>query len=420
MKNKTGNYRWQVVILLFFATTINYIDRQVIGMLKPFIAEDLGWSEAGYGYIVAAFQVAYAIGLLLSGRLLDKIGVRLGYTIAITVWSIAGMAHAAARSAFSFGVARFSLGLGESANFPAAIKTVAEWFPKKERALATGLFNSGSNVGAIAAPLIVTGITVSMGWQWAFVITGFLGFIWIVFWLLFYHPPQNHPRLSEREYRHILSDNEDEKAGTMAWREVIGYRQTIAVCIARFTTDWVWWFFLFWSPAFLNQTFGVDIKEMVLPLIIIYSFAGAGGIAGGWLSSHFIKSGESIDYSRKNTILICAIIALSIIATPLLSNIWVVVGIISLGTVAHTAFASNIFTVVSDIFPKKAVGTVTGLSGFAGSVGGVLAASFVGLVLEYTNSYFLIFIIAGTMYMLAWAALKILVPTIKPVNLNNQ
>ena len=418
MKNNIGNYRWQVVLLLFFATTINYVDRQVISMLKPFIADDLGWSEAGYGYIVAAFQVAYAIGLLLSGRLLDKIGVRRGYAIAIIVWSIAGIGHAVARSAFSFGIARFFLGLGESANFPAAVKSVAEWFPKKERALAVGLFNSGSNVGAITAPVIVTSITVSMGWQWAFIITGALGFIWVIFWLLFYKPPENHPKLSKAEYQYILSDNEGVDVGVkpLAWSELIVYRQTIAVCIVRFVTDWVWWFFLFWTPAFLNQTFGVDIKEMVLPLIIIYSFAGAGGIAGGWLSSHFIKSGKSVDYSRKAAILICAIIALPVWAAPLLSNIWVVVGIISLGTVAHTAFASNIFTIVSDIFPKNVVGTVVGLSGFAGSVGGVLTASFVGLVLEYISSYFLIFAIAGSMYLLAWIILKLRVPIIKPID----
>jgi len=320
----TGNYRWRILVLIFFATTINYIDRQIIGMLKPFIAEDLGWTEAGYGYIVTAFQIAYAIGLLVAGRILDKIGTKSGYTIAIALWSLAAMAHAAARSVFSFAVVRFLLGLGESANFPAAVKSVAEWFPKKERALATGLFNSGSSIGAIVAPIVVTSITLVYGWQWAFIITGALGFVWIIFWLIFYKLPQTHSKLSEAEYFYIHSDQENSDEKPMSWRKIILYKQTKAICLARFVTDWVWWFFLFWGPAFLNKTFGVNLKEVVLPLIIIYTVAGIGGISMGWLSSYFMKSGKSIDYSRKTSILICAIIVLPIIASPLINNLWIV------------------------------------------------------------------------------------------------
>ena len=412
-----GNYRWRILVLIFFATTINYIDRQVIGMLKPYIAGDLGWTEAGYGYIVSAFQVAYAIGLLFVGRILDKIGTKTGYTIAIIVWSIAGIAHAAARSVFSFGIARFFLGLGESANFPAAVKSVAEWFPKKERALATGLFNSGSSIGAITAPIIVTSITLLYGWQWAFIITGSFGFVWIIFWLAFYKIPQNHTRLAKSEYLYIHSDQEYASEKPMLWKDIIGYKQTIAICLSRFVTDWVWWFFLFWGPAFLNKTFGINLKEVVLPLIIIYSCAGIGGIVIGWLSSYFIKSGKSIDYSRKTSILICAIIVLPIMLAPNINNLWIVTGLISLATAAHQGWASNIFTVVSDIFPKKAVATVVGLSGFAGAVGGAMAASIVGLVLEYTNSYFLILSIAGFSYLIAWMILKIMIPKIEPIKL---
>jgi len=410
-----GNYRWRILVLIFFATTINYIDRQVIGMLKPYIAEELGWTESGYGYIVTAFQVAYAIGLLLAGRILDKIGTKTGYTIAILVWSFAGMAHAAARSVFSFGIARFFLGLGESANFPAAVKSVAEWFPKKERALATGLFNSGSSIGAITAPIIVTSITMVYGWQWAFLITGASGFVWVIFWRVFYKIPQNHIKLSKTEYLYIHSDQEYVNDKPMLWRDIIRYKQTLAICLTRFVTDWVWWFFLFWGPAFLNKTFGINLKEIVLPLIIIYSVAGVGGIAMGWLSSFFIKSGKSIDYSRKTSILICAIIVLPIIAAPKIDNLWIVTGLISLAAAAHQGWASNIFTVVSDIFPKKAVATVVGLSGFAGAIGGALAASLVGLVLEVTDSYFLILSVAGFSYLIAWMILKFMIPKIEPI-----
>jgi MFS transporter, ACS family, hexuronate transporter len=417
MNNNTGNYRWRILMLIFFATTINYIDRQVIGMLKPYIANDLGWTESGYGYIVTAFQVAYALGLLFSGRILDKIGTKTGYSIAIIIWSFAGMAHAAARSVFSFGAARFFLGLGESANFPAAVKSVAEWFPKKERALATGLFNSGSSIGAITAPIIVNSITMLYGWQWAFIITGATGFVWIVFWLLLYKLPKNHSKLTKAEYEYIHSDQEYEDEKPMSWRKIIVYRQTIAICLSRFVTDWVWWFFLFWGPAFLNKTFGINLKEVVLPLITIYSVAGIGGISIGWLSSYFLKSGKSIDYSRKTSILICALIVLPIIAAPKINNLWIVTGLISLAAAAHQGWASNIFTVVSDIFPKKAVGTVVGLSGFAGAIGGALAASLVGLVLEVTDSYFLILTIAGFSYLIAWVILKFMILKIEPIKL---
>ncbi len=404
--------------LIFFATTINYIDRQVIGILKPFISESLGWNEADYGFIVTAFQVAYAIGLVTTGRFLDKFGTRIGYLWAIIVWSVAGMAHAAARSVTSFAIFRFLLGLGESANFPAAVKGVAEWFPRKERAFAAGLFNSGSTVGAILAPVIVSGITVALGWPWAFIITGALGFIWVIFWLIYYHVPSEHPGVSKEEVEYIHQDQEDSNGeNALRWLDLFKYRQTIGICGTRFISDWVWWFFLFWIPDFLSKTHGINIKEVVLPLIVIYAVSSVGGIGGGWISSHFIKKGRSVDFARKTTVLMCALIILPVILVSQVAHLWLAVALISLAAAGHQGWASNIFTIVSDIYPKNTVGSVMGLSGFMGAIGGALSASFVGLLLESTGSYFLIFLVASTVYLLNWVILKIFIKDIQPIAL---
>jgi ACS family hexuronate transporter-like MFS transporter len=411
-------YRWRIVALLFFATSINYIDRQIIGLLKPYIIEDLGWgenAEALYGYVISAFQMAYALGLLFSGWLLDKFGTKIGYSIAVTVWSLAGILHAAARSAFGFGAARFALGLGEAANFPAAVKSVAEWFPKKERAFATGIFNSGSNIGAIIAPIVVAAITVAYGWRWAFIITGAFGFVWLIFWLIYFRRPVVGKGVSQAEVDYINSDVEEpvvQEGQAVKWKDLFRRRSTYAIVASRFVTDWVWWFFLFWVPDFLNKTYGVDIKDSVLPLIIIYTVAGFGGIAGGWLSSNFIKRNRSIDFARKTSILICALCVVPIIFIMNTSNIWVAVGLISLAAAAHQGWASNIYTVVSDIYPKNAVGSMTGLAGFAGSMGGVLASAGVGLILQATGSYLLIFTMAGSAYLIAWLILKLMIKRI--------
>lgn len=417
--NKTRNYRWRILTLLFFATTINYIDRQVIGLLKPYIAGDLGWSEADYGYIVTAFQIAYAIGLVTTGRFLDKFGTRIGYLWAITIWSVAGMAHSIARSVFGFAAARFALGVGEAANFPAAVKTVAEWFPIKERAFAAGLFNSGSTIGAIIAPIIVSGITIAFGWQWAFIITGALGFVWVAFWLAFYYSPEKHPKLSKEEFRYINQDKEAPSSGNgMRWIELFKYPQTIAICSTRFISDWVWWFFLFWVPDFLSKTHGINIKEVVLPLILIYAVSSVGGIGGGWLSSKFIKKGKSVDFARKTTILICAWIILPVVLVSQVQNLWVAVMLIAFAAAGHQGWASNIFTIVSDIYPKNAVGSMMGLSGFAGAVGGALSASIVGNILDTGNSYFLIFAVASVIYLVNWGILKLFVKKIEPLQIS--
>jgi ACS family hexuronate transporter-like MFS transporter len=415
---KTQNYRWRILALLFFATTINYIDRQVIGLLKPFISSELGWSEIDYGHIVTAFQVAYAIGLITTGRFLDKFGTRIGYMWAIIIWSIAGIAHSAARGVVGFAAARFTLGLGESANFPAAVKSVAEWFPKKERAFATGLFNAGSTIGAIIAPIIVTAISLSLGWKWAFIITGSLGFIWLLFWIAWYRVPEKHPKISKEELLYINQDEIDtDVKKRMKWIDLIRLKQTMAICSTRFLSDWVWWFFLFWIPDYLHKAYGINMKEVVLPLIFIYSVSSIGGIGGGWLSSRFISSGKSIDYARKTSILICALIILPVMLVSQTHHLWTAVILISLAAAGHQGWASNIFTIISDIYPKHSVGTMTGLSGFAGAVGGALSASFVGLILDKTGSYFLIFLIASSVYLLNWLILTLFIKEIKPLKL---
>lgn len=421
MDLKTGRYkgyRWRIVTLLFFATTINYIDRQIIGILKPYISDELGWSESDYGYIVTAFQLAYAIGLITTGSLLDKLGTRRGYLWAMVTWSIAGTAHAAVRSVAGFAAARFVLGIGQSANFPAAVKSVAEWFPRKERAFANGLFNAGSNFGAILAPVIVSAITLAMGWKWAFIITGALGFVWIVFWLAFYHDPRRHPRISEDEFQHIMQDKDENKTGeTLPWLRLFRYRQTYALLSTRFISDWVWWFFLFWVPDFLNKRYNVDLTQVVFPLIIIYSVSIVGGIMGGWLSSRFIRMGRSVDFSRKTAILVCAFIVMPVVFVYQAQHLWLAVALIALATAGHQGWSANMFTLVSDIYPGHAVGSVVGLIGFAGAVGGALSASFIGLLLETTGSYFLIFLFAASVYLVNWLIIKIFIKEIRPLGM---
>jgi len=418
MKTQIGNYRWRILALIFFSTTINYLDRQVIGILKPYISSDLGWTEADYGYIVSFFSIAYALGLLLTGKLLDRFGTKISYAMAIVLWSLAGIGHALARGVLSFGMARFFLGLAESANFPSAIKSVAEWFPKKERAFATSLFNSGANIGAILAPLIVSAITVLYGWQWAFIITGALGFIWLLFWIPIYNLPEFHPKVSKAELEYINSDVDTANGKKLPWIALFKYKETLGICLAKFFTDWVWWFYLFWAPDFLNTTQGVDIKQVVLPLIVIYSISSVGGIIGGWLSSFLIKRGKSIDFSRKFTMFIFSVAVLPIVFAANASSLWVVVMLISLGTAMHQGFSANLFTIISDIYPKSIVGSMVGLAGFIGAIGGAVSASVIGLLLQLTHSYFLIFLVAGSMYLLGWISIKLLIPGIESISIN--
>ncbi len=410
IKQKIGNYRWRIVVLLFFATTINYIDRQVLGILAPELQNTFNWSESDYGFIIMAFQIAYAIGLISMGGLLDKIGTKLGFSIAITVWSIAGMAHAAASSVFSFFMSRFALGIGESANFPAAIKTVAEWFPKKERALATGIFNTGPNIGAILTPLVIPIIALNWGWKWAFISTGALGFVWLIFWMLYYKRPELNKKLSDSEREYILQDEKEPEIKKIPWRKIVGHRQTLGICIARFVTDPIWWFFLYWLPKFLNSKYDIDLSNIGLPLITIYVISIGGSIIGGWLSSVMIEKGKNPVAARKLTILFMSLLVVPIFFASSVSNVWIAVALISMATFAHQGFAANIFTIVSDIFPKAAVGSVVGLSGFAGAIGGVLFSAAVGLILEYTGNYYIVFAIASAAYLISWISLKLFVP----------
>lgn len=414
---RVGRYRWVICALLFFATTINYIDRQVLGILATDenFKRTIGWNEAEYGYVTTAFQAAYAIGLLLVGYLMDRFGTRKGFSFAIVFWSIAAMAHALARSALGFGVVRFALGLGEAGNFPASIKTVAEWFPKKERALATGIFNSGSNVGAIMAPLAVPFIAVTYGWQWAFIITGLLGFIWLVFWLMVYRRPEEHPKLSPAELAYIQSDPAEPTA-KIPWARLVPHRQTWAFAIGKFLTDPIWWVYLFWLPKFLNTNYGLNITQIGLPLVIIYVAADVGSIGGGWLSGSLIRKGWSVNRARKSAMLICALAVVPIIFAARASNLWVAVGLVSLAAAAHQGWSANIFTMVSDMFPRRAVGSVVGIGGMAGSIGGMLIATTVGLILQYTGSYVPIFIIAGSAYLVAIAVIHLLAPRLEPAN----
>ena len=411
---KIGRYRWSVVALLFFATTINYIDRQVLGMLKPVIADEIHLSEADYGYIVSAFQAAYALGLLFIGRLIDRFGTRISYACSIAVWSLAGCFHAAARGAVGFGVARFVLGLGESANFPAAIKATAEWFPKKERALATGIFNAGSNVGAVLSPLIVTYLTIVYGWQIAFIVTGALGFVWMVCWLLVYRLPRESKHVGAAELAYIHQDDTADESAPAAeqvsWRNLLAQRATIGITLSRFVCDWVWWFFLFWTPDFLDKSFGVDIRQIVLPLIIIYTVSSLGGIFGGYLSSALIRRGAAVPFARKAALLVCALLVVPVVVIPGMGSFWGAIALISLACFAHQGWVSNIYTLVSDYYPRGMVATMTSLAGFAGSVGGVLAASAVGNLLELTGSYYVVFLMAGLAYLVAWGCLQLFLP----------
>ncbi len=410
-----NNYRWRICAMLFFATTINYLDRHVISILAPELQSKYGWSELDYGYIVTAFQAAYGIGVIITGHLVDKFGTRIIFSIAIAVWSFAGMAHALARSAFSFGIARFMLGLGESANFPASIKTVAEWFPKKERALATGIFNAGSNIGAIISPLIVPWIAINYGWQLAFILTGGIGFVWLIAWLFTYRKPEHHPRVSKKELKYIESDNDTDIIQKLSWGQVIFRKEVMVICFARFLTDPVWWFLLYWLPKFLYNNHGITLTDIGLPLIAIYLFADFGSIAGGWMSSRFMNNGMSLDKARKLAMLICAACVVPIIFASQTSNLWLSVALISLATASHCGWMANMFTLMSDIFPKKAVASVVGVSTFSAVIGSMFVATSVGFILETTGSYFLIFAIAGVMYLLAWIVIKIGIPHIEPV-----
>jgi ACS family hexuronate transporter-like MFS transporter len=413
---RVGHFRWVVCALLFFGTTVNYIDRQVLGILAPELQRTIGWSEAEYGYIVTAFQAAYALGLLAAGRLLDRIGTKLGYAAALIFWSLAAMAHALARTPFGFGAARFALGLGEAANFPAAIKSVAEWFPKKERAFATGIFNAGTNVGAIVAPAVVPWIALSFSWQWAFILTGAFGFSWLILWFWLYEAPEKSHRLSPAEFAYIRSDPA-EPVVHMPWLSLLGYRQTWVFAIGKFMTDPIWWFYLYWIPKFLNERHGITLSQMGPPLIAIYLIADVGSVGGGWLSSHLVKRGWSLNRARKTTMLAMALCVMPIVFAAHVSSVWSAVALVGLAAAAHQGWSANMFTIASDMFPRRATGSVVGIGGMAGAVGGMLIATATGWILELTHSYMLVFFLAGATYLAALLVIHLISPRLDPVKL---
>lgn len=426
-ETKTGNYRWVICALLFFATTINYIDRQVIGLLKPTLEKEFNWSETDYGNIVMVFAASYALGYIIFGNFIDKIGTKLGYSISIIIWSVAAMAHALVKSTFGFGLVRGLLGLGEAGNFPAAVKAVAEWFPKKERALATGIFNSGTSIGAVAAPIMVPWILGSYGWQEAFLITGAIGFIWLIFWWVYYEIPSRHKKISPAEYAYIHSDNEatdSQNLVAIPWSRLLSIRQTWVFIVGKVLTDPIWWFFLFWLPSYFSTTFKLDLTKPSLHLAVVYTATTFGSIGGGYLSSYLIKRGWPILKARKATLLCVAFAVLPIIMARYATNIWVAVGIISIAAAAHQAWSANIFTVVSDIIPKRAVSSVVGIGGMAGSIGSTLFPLLVGFLLDYYKAagnigagYNILFIICGLAYFTAWLIIHLLTTRMKPVDL---
>jgi ACS family hexuronate transporter-like MFS transporter len=415
-KERIGSYRWAICALLFFATTINYVDRAVLGILAPVLQKDIGWDEIDYGYIVAAFTGVYALGMIFAGRFVDKVGTKIGFSVSIVVWSIAAMGHALAKSAFGFGVARASLGLGESGNFPSSIKAVAEWFPKKERALATGLFNSGANIGAVVVPLVVPWIALTWGWQEAFIFTGLLGFIWLVFWLWLYEIPERHKKISRREVEYIRGDREEVSTEQIPWLSLLKYRQTWSFIVGKSLTDPFWWFYLYWLPKFLSDRYGLDLAHVGLPLIVIYTMTSIGSIGGGWLSGALIKAGWEINRGRKAVMLICALLIMPIVFASNVSQWWAVF-LLGLATAAHQGWSANLFTTVSDMFPKKAVGSVIGIGGMAGSLAGMLFATATGYILQITGSYTSLFIMAGSAYVLTLLLFHLLVPKIDTIQM---
>jgi MFS transporter, ACS family, hexuronate transporter len=409
--------RWVVVALLFLATVINYVDRAVLGILKPVLEKELGWDQVAYGWIVTAFQITYAAGYALGGRLFDRIGVRLGYSLAVAVWSVAEVAHAFVRSVTGFSLARAGLGIAEGGNFPAAIKTVTEWFPKQKRAFATGLFNAGSNVGAVICPLVVPWLAFRWGWQSAFLATGALGFVWVVMWLAAYHAPDKHPRVSPAELAYIRSDPPDPVV-RISWPELLRHRQTWAYVVGMVSSSPIWWFYIYWIPDFLNKQYRLQLTQSSGPLVVIFLVADVGGIAGGWLSSMLIGRGWSVNASRKLALLVCAVCVVPVFFTPLVSRLWVSVALVALAASAHCGFAANLFTLVSDTVPRQAVSSVVGIGGMAGSVGGIFFAQAVSRILQAThNNYMIPFAIASLIYLMALAVMHLLLPRLEPMKL---
>jgi len=406
-----------ICALLFFAASVNYMDRQVIALLKPTLQIKLGWTENDFANIVLVFTGAYGIGSLAVGKLIDRLGTRVGFSLAVLFWSISAMAHAAAGSVLQFAAARFSLGIGEAGSFPASIKAVAEWFPKKERAVATGIFNSGTNVGALVTPTLVSWILLRFGWQMAFVVTGGLGLLWIAAWLALYRPPEENRLVSPGELALIQSDTQDAAAATVPWSRLVNLRQAWAIGLGKFFTDPIWWVYLFWMPDFLSRNLKLDLAGMRLPLFVIYSGASVGSIGGGWLSSKLLKRGWSVNASRKTAMLVCAVAVTPIMLAARTGNAWFAVCLVAVAAGAHQGWSANIYTLASDMFPRGAVASVVGFGTLMGTIGGMGIAKIVGFVLQRTGSYVPVFAIAGSAYLVALCFVQVLAPRLDRVEI---
>ncbi len=433
MNKKIGNYRWTICALVFFATTVNYLDRQVISLLKSVLSTELKWDDGDYANIEIAFKLFYSFGMIIAGRVVDKLGTKKGYAMATGLWSLAAIGHAFANSAFGFMIARAALGVTEAGNFPAAIKSTAEWFPKKERALATGIFNSGTNIGAIVAPLTVPLIALYWGWQWAFILTGLIGFIWLILWQMYYTSPADSKKLSKEEFDYIHSDLEDQqidekiKEEKVPWIKLLGFRQTWAFALGKFLTDPVWWFYLFWLPDFLQSEYKLTLIEISIPVAVVYIISTIGSVGGGYLPMALINRNMPAFKARKTSMLIFAFFVLPVILSQAAGkiNMWLAVLVIGIAAAAHQAWSANIFTTVSDMFPKKATGSVTGIGGMAGGLGGILLTWAVqkNMFVYYRSigqietAYYIMFAICGGAYLLAWLIMHLLVPRMNKIEL---
>ncbi|WP_372751100.1 MFS transporter [Labilibaculum sp.] len=427
-KKPMGNYRYRILAMLFFATTINYMDRSVMGVLGPTLMDKFHWTNTDFGYINMSFKAAYAIGMLTMGGIIDRFGTRIGYTTAIAIWSFFGVLHAAVRPAFAlvgFIGARFGLGLGEAGNFPAAVKTVAEWFPKQDRAFATGIFNAGSNVGAVLAPALIPLVVASNGdnWQFAFLVTGFFSAVWVALWLKIYKRPEEHPKVTKEELDYILLDSKADKtkkSEKLPWSSVFPLRQTWAFAIGKIT-DAVWFFFMFWSGIFFKQQFGLtNIKELGGALVVIYLVADFGSIGGGYLSKIFIRKGWSLNAARKISLLICALCIAPVAFAALTDNVWIAVCLIALASGGHQAWSANLFTLVSDVMPKKAVASVVGIGGMVGAVAGMIVDFAMGTGLDANGNsfYFWMFLVAGMLYLVILGIIHLMLPKLEPLDDN--
>ena len=420
MEQRKSNIRWYILSLLFVATTLLYIDRAALGIMAPYLQEQIGWSEKQYGYITSSFMIGYAICFLLMGRIIDRIGSRKGYALSVGLWSIAQLAHSLVSSWIGFAVSRFSLSIGQSGNFPVAIKTVAEWFPKKERALAVSIFNGGANVGTMLAPLVIPLVVLLFDtWRVAFVWTFPIAVIWIFLWLRFYSKPEQNKKVNRAELAYILSDAEEATSEKVSYRKLLGYRATWAILVGKFIADPIWWFYLFWGAKYLYTKFGLNLSEIGLPFFGIYSASWGGGIVLGWLSSQLLKQGNNLNRGRKLSMLACAVCALPVMFVPYVDHVWAAVALIAVAAGGHCGWSANIFSLMSDVFPKKVTASVSGLGGFAGAIGGAIAPVFIGSALQGAGpeGYIIPFTVAAFGYFIALTFIQLLVPRVKPVKM---